>query len=100
MRVALALERGVSQSKPGTKVFGQSALMVDGKIFAMLSLAEHFVVKLPKNRVDELTASKAGTRFEASPGHPLKEWLQVSSQSDLDWLVWAHEALAFVRGTP
>jgi hypothetical protein len=35
--------------------FGESALKVDGKIFAMLSRGE-LVVKLPRERVDELVA--------------------------------------------
>ena len=30
----------------------------------------------------------------------MKEWLQVDSDSELEWLQLAREALAFVRGLP
>ena len=38
----------------GKNGFGSQALQVGGKIFAMLSLKRQFVVKLPRDRVDEL----------------------------------------------
>lgn len=47
--------------------FGRSeGLRVSGRIFAMLVKGE-LVVKLPKGRVDELTASGVGHRSD--PGH-------------------------------
>ena len=72
---ALEQEPGVAHAKQGNQVFGHSALKVDDKIFGMVSSAGHFVVKLPKARVDALEASGVGKRFEASRGHPMKEWL-------------------------
>ena len=51
----------------------------------MLSSQGRFVVKPPKARVDGLVDSGAGERFEASPGRPMKEWLQFDSQSTEDW---------------
>ncbi len=100
-KVVLTLdeEPGVTCGRPG-KTFGQSALKIDDKIFAMVSSAGHFVVKLPNARVDELEAAKAGKRFEASRGRPMKEWLQVDSGSDQEWLQLAREALSFVRSLP
>ncbi len=95
---ALGQEPGVTFGQPGAKkTFGHSALKVDDKIFAMVSSAGHFVVKLPKARVDGLEAGKAGKRFEASRGRPMKEWLQVDSESDEEWVQLAREALSFVR---
>jgi len=42
-------------------------------------------VKLPKAR--ELLAAKgAGERFEANRGRPMKEWLEVRSESAEEWL--------------
>jgi hypothetical protein len=98
---ALAKEPGVTFGQPGArKTFGHSALKVNDKIFAMVSSAGHFVVKLPKARVDALEEARAGKRFEASRGRPMKEWLQVDSASDQEWLQLAREALNFVRSLP
>jgi hypothetical protein len=53
--------------------FGSSpGLNMRGKIFAMLVWGE-LVVKLPKQRVDQLVDSNTGTRFERGQGRPLKE---------------------------
>ena len=97
---ALANEPGVSHGKPGSRTFGHSALKVHDKIFAMVSSSGDFVVKLPKARVDALVAGRAGKRFAASNGGLMKEWLQVESSSDGEWLELAREALAFVRSLP
>jgi len=43
-----------------------NVLSVNGKIFAMLVRGK-LVVKLPKQRVDELVAARVGTYFD--PGH-------------------------------
>ncbi len=96
---ALAEEPGVSFGKPG-KAFGSSALKVNDKIFAMISSAGQFVVKLPKVRVDGLTVTAAGIRFEAGKGRPMKEWLAVYSESTEEWVQLAREALSFVRSLP
>ena len=93
---ALGRKHGVTHGQPGSRLFGYSALKVHDKIFAMVSSNGHFVVKLPKARVDELVNSGAGQHFEASQGRPMKEWLQVDPASELDWLELAHEALEFV----
>ncbi len=98
---AVGHEPGVVLGQPGAKkTFGHSALTVNDRIFAMVSSAGHFVVKLPKARVDGLVAGAAGKRFEASRGRPMKEWLQVDSESDEEWVQLAREALGFVRSLP
>ena len=98
--VAAALSRqpGVELGQGGSKLFGHSALTVNGKIFAMVSSNGQFVVKLPKARVDALVAGFAGQHFEVSEGRPTKEWLEVHSQSRDEWLQLAREALTFVAG--
>ena len=93
---ALATAPGVTHSNARSRLFGSKALKVHDKIFAMVSSSGHFVVKLPKARVDALVNSGAGGRFEASQGRPMKEWLQVDPQSSEDWLELAREALEFV----
>jgi TfoX/Sxy family transcriptional regulator of competence genes len=93
---ALADMPGVTRSKPGSRLFGSSSLKVHDKIFAMVSSSGEFVVKLPKARVDQLVAAGAGDRFDANRGRPMKEWLQMRSQSPREWLQLAREALEFV----
>jgi hypothetical protein len=78
--------------------FGGSALRIDGKIFALLSSREEFVVKLPRGRVDELIASKAGRRFDPGHGRVMKEWLALRPTSSESWTALANEAMAFVGG--
>ena len=94
---ALARNPPVSHSKAGSRLFGSETLKVHDKIFAMLSWQGHFVVKLPKARVESLVASGAGQRFETSQGRPMKEWLEVNPGSGQDWLQLAREALEFVK---
>jgi hypothetical protein len=93
---ALARRPGVTHSNAKSPLFGSSALKVHDKIFAMVSSRGEFVVKLPKARVDALVATGVGERFEANRGRPMKEWLEVRSQSTEEWLELAREALEFV----
>jgi hypothetical protein len=90
---------GVTLGSGGKRGFGSSALQVDGKIFAMLSSREEFVVKLPRRRVDSLVASGEGERFDLG-GRVMKEWLSVGSTSEDVWLSMAREAMEFVASKP
>jgi len=87
---------GVTHSAAGSRRFGSNALKVHDKIFAMVSSDGHFVVKLPKARVDALVGDCAGRRFDANRGRPMSEWHEVRSESADDWLELAREALDFV----
>ncbi len=93
---AFARNPAVTYSKQGSRLFGSSALKVHDKIFAMVSSSGEFVVKLPKARVDALVSSGVGERFDANRGRPMKEWLEVRSESAEEWLQLAREALEFV----
>ena len=92
---ALSKEDGVTVGA-GKKGFGSSALQVHGKIFAMLSSKEQFVVKLPRERVDALVESAAGVRFDPGHGRVMKEWAVIDPASKDTWLALAREAMAFV----
>lgn len=81
----------------GGKGFGKGALKAEGKIFAMITSTNQFVVKLSKGRVDALVASGAGNRFEPRPGRPMKEWLVVTREN-IEWLPLAKEACEFIIG--
>jgi hypothetical protein len=92
--VDLFLDRpNVTQDGKG---FGSSALKVDGRIFAMLTPRSEFVVKLPRQRVDQLIQSGDGVAFDAGKGRPMKEWLVIPASSSVDWSSLTEEALAFV----
>ena len=75
--------------------FGSAGLRTHGKIFAML-VRGALVVKLPKQRVDELVGTGEGTPFDANKGRPMKEWLSLDPRSQLGWESLAREALEHV----
>jgi len=93
---AFARDKQVTPPKGGTG-FGASALKVGGKIFAMMSSKEKFVVKLPKERVDALVAARKGAYFDPGHGRLMKEWLEMSAGQAL-WVKLAKEAREFVAG--
>ena len=76
--------------------FGSGALKVNGKIFAMMTPAAAFVVKIPKVRVDELVNRGVGGRFEPGPGRIMKEWLALDGHAER-WTELAKEAYRFVK---
>jgi hypothetical protein len=90
---AFAKDRQVTY---GGKGFGSTALKCDGKIFAMLSSKGEFVVKLAKDRVDELVRLGKGQYFDSGRGKVMKEWLAVSSERTT-WIELAKEALRFAK---
>jgi hypothetical protein len=87
------LERpGVS----GGTGFGRNpGLRIGGKIFAML-VHDELVVKLPKNRVAELTGTGVGRPFEPGTGKVMKEWLSVPVGASRRWRSLVDEARSFV----
>ena len=88
--------RGVSAESG--RGFGSSALKIDNRIFAMLASGDHFVVKLPRQRVDALVAAGAGTRFDPRRnGKVMKEWMVVGPGLEARWLPLAQEAFAFAK---
>ena len=79
------------------KGFGSCALKVNGKIFAMMTSQHKFVVKLPKERVDELVRANLGENFAPRPGRLMKEWLVVFPTNNHLWVELAREAHHYVR---
>jgi hypothetical protein len=79
------------------KGFGSGALEVNGKIFAMMTSLHKFVVKLPKDRVDELVRANLGENFAPRPGRLMKEWLVVFPTNNHLWVELAREAHHYVR---
>jgi hypothetical protein len=81
----------------GGKGFGSSGLKVDGRIFAMISSKGTFVVKLPKERVEELVRLGRGERFDHGHGRVMQEWLAFDGATS-SWIALAKEARRFALG--
>jgi hypothetical protein len=77
-----------------SRKFGSNALKVDGRIFAMFAQGK-LVVKLPKERVDELIA-EGGVRFDPGHGRLMKEWVGIDSDGS-DWVELVEEAYRFAK---
>ncbi len=76
--------------------FGSSGLRMNNKIFAMISAKGQFVVKLPRERVNELVSAGVGKHFDPGHGRLMREWLAVDAASKERWLPLAREAMEFV----
>ena len=81
----------------GTGFGTNPGLRVSGKIFAMLVRGE-LVVKLPKDRVDDLVDTGVARRFDAGKGRPMKEWASVPANASRRWNALVEEARSFVAG--
>jgi TfoX/Sxy family transcriptional regulator of competence genes len=79
----------------GTGFGTNEGLRVSGKIFAMLVRGE-LVVKLPRDRVEELVEAGAARRFDAGKGRPMKEWASVPASASRRWRGLVEEARTFV----
>jgi hypothetical protein len=74
----------------------ENVLSVNGKIFAMLGRGSSLVVKLPRERVDELVRAGKGQHFDPGHGRLMKEWVAVEVGS-APWVALAEEAHGYVR---
>jgi hypothetical protein len=59
-------------------------LKVNGKIFAMFGRGR-LVVKLPKERVDEMVEARKAERFNPGHGRLMKEWAALRSE-EAQWV--------------
>jgi hypothetical protein len=57
---------------------------------------DKLVVKLPKQRVDELVAARAGTYFDPGHGRLMKQWISIGPDRAA-WVDLAKDAYAFVK---
>ncbi len=74
---------------------GQS-LKCKKKMFVMLSKG-NYVVKLPKERVEELLTSGDGLSYDPGTGKTMKEWIIIPIDSKEKWIEYAQEAKEFVK---
>ena len=89
-------ERGVTQAK----MFGASGLKIGRKMFAM-SVKGELIIKLPKERVDILIASKQWKQFYHlfNKSRLMKEWVSIGHKHKSKWFKLVQEAKDFVAST-
>jgi TfoX/Sxy family transcriptional regulator of competence genes len=80
-----------------TRMMGSEGLKTGGKFFAMVSRGE-LVVKLPRERVDELVEAGAGHRFDPGHGRLMKEWIALTPSDESECAAYVTEARSFVAG--
>lgn len=85
--------RGVTAGK----LFASYGLKVNGKIFAMFGRGR-LVVKLPKERVDEMVSAGKAERFNPGHGRVMKEWAAFQGE-EAQWVELAQEAYDFVKNS-
>ena len=78
-----------------TRMMGSDGLKTAGKFFAMVSRGE-LVVKLPRERVDELVEAGAGHRFDPGHGRLMKEWIALRPADEEECVGYVTEARRFV----
>ena len=92
-----AADPQVRVGRPGqTRGFGTNGLTVANSIFAM-AVKGRLVVKIDRQRVDELVAAGQGERLETSTGKSMKEWVSVGPLDDATFRDLVLEAYRFVR---
>lgn len=77
------------------KLFASYGLKVNGKIFAMFGRGR-LVVKLPKERVDEIVGAGKAERFNPGHGRVMKEWAAFQGE-EAQWVELAQRAYKFVK---
>jgi hypothetical protein len=66
------------------------------KMFAMFSKG-NYVVKLPKERVEELFDSGEGLPYDPGNGKIMKEWVIIPIEHSNKWINYASEAKQFAK---
>ena len=78
------------------KMFGGVALKTDNKVFACLFKGK-LVVKLSKDRCEELIRSGTAEPFDPGMGRVMREWVAIDPRAEPEWRDLTQEARGFVR---
>jgi hypothetical protein len=76
-------------------MFGVEGVRVRGKVFACVGYDSDLILKLPRDRIDELEAEGTARRV-VMRGRPMKEWAFVDAAHAPAWSDLVDEAYAFV----
>lgn len=96
-RLAEALSKDPRVDDPSVaraKGFGSKGLKVACKLFAFESKGR-LVLKLPADRVQQLSSSRQGKPFDPGHGRIMKEWVAIDLAHKTLWRDLAREALDF-----
>ena len=77
------------------RMFGTEGVRVRGKVFAFVAHEGSLVVKLPEQRVGELTAEGIAAPM-IMRGRALREWAEISPNAAERWAALIDEARIFV----
>jgi hypothetical protein len=66
------------------------------KMFAMFNKG-NYVVKLPKERVEDLISSGDGLPYDPGNGKIMKEWVIILEEYSSKWIEYASEAKTFAK---
>lgn len=77
------------------RMFGTEGVRVRGKVFAFVAHEGSLVVKLPEQRIGELTADGIAAPM-IMRGRPLREWAEISPDAAETWAALIDEAYRFV----
>jgi TfoX/Sxy family transcriptional regulator of competence genes len=80
------------------KMFGGTALKASNKVFAC-SYKGKLVLKLPREKVDDLVAAGGAVHFDSGTGRPAKEWVAIDPSRGKAWLGLARDAKKFVTSS-
>ncbi|QEE16992.1 hypothetical protein DSAG12_02824 [Promethearchaeum syntrophicum] len=73
------------------------SLKIKKKMFAMLNKEGNFVIKLPKDRVNELLRIKEGKPYDPGNGKIMKEWVIIPVEFSDKWINYTKEAKKFAE---
>ncbi|MSQ23985.1 MAG: hypothetical protein EXR58_05480 [Chloroflexi bacterium] len=76
-------------------MFGGIALKLNNRVFACLFKGQ-LVLKLSKERVDQLVAAHEGENFDPGMGRVMREWVAVDPGTPDEWQALMQEARSFV----
>lgn len=71
------------------------SLKTKKKMFAMFNKHDDFVLKLPKDRVEELIRSGEGRPYDPGNGKIMKEWVIIPIEKSKKWIDYTSEAKIF-----
>jgi TfoX/Sxy family transcriptional regulator of competence genes len=80
------------------KMFGGTALKTSNKVFACFYKGK-LVLKLPKEKVDDLVAAGGAVHFDSGTGRPAKEWVAIDPSRGKEWLGLTSDAKKFVASS-
>ena len=72
------------------------SLKISKNMFAMLSKG-NYVVKLPKERVEELISSGDGLPYDTGNGKIMREWVIIPEEYGNKWIEYASEAKTYAK---